>query len=111
MSSLINRVSFTQLVDAALSADDSTRALADVLSVVHGKRQHTIKELREKGVHNNTRMHFMNLGTLFKEQIDVLTDLMAAGEAAAALWEDEARFYESTSGAVVCKCAGHEVLL
>lgn len=104
MSSLLNRVRFTEEVDACLAAND----LAPVMASVKAKRETLIKQLREE-CEMATRRQLCNLCTLFQEFHDVLTDLNAATDRAAA-WKRECRFYPTNDGRVACRVNDLEVM-
>lgn len=104
MSFLLNRVRFTEEVDACLTDNE----LTPVMTSVKAKRETLIKQMREQH-EQATRRQLRNLCTLFQEFHDVLTDLNAATDRAAA-WKRECRFYTTNDGRVTCRVNDLEVI-
>jgi len=104
MAVLFNRIQFTEMVDAAVLG-----SLVSVQIALQAKRGEVIKALRTQ-LSSDQRRQFNVLQTLFKEQLDVVGELLTHGDVSSA-WKDEFRFYARSDGTVVCRCAGHEVLV
>eukprot|EP00927_Polykrikos_kofoidii_P066666 TRINITY_DN62220_c0_g1_i1.p1 TRINITY_DN62220_c0_g1~~TRINITY_DN62220_c0_g1_i1.p1 ORF type:complete len:506 (-),score=124.78 TRINITY_DN62220_c0_g1_i1:295-1812(-) len=104
MAVLFNRIQFTEMVDGAMPGN-----LVSVQTALQAKRGEVIKALRTQ-LSSDQRRQLNVLQTLFKEQLDVVGDLLTHDDASS-VWKDEFRFYARSDGAVVCRCAGHDVLV
>lgn len=113
MSILFNRIEFTTMVDACCPLKNGNingqNMLLDVKAHIIAKRTAIIADLRQS-LHKVTRQQYNNLQTLFKEQVDVITDLLAADKPDE-VWQDEMRFYSQGNGSMQCRCGDHEITL
>jgi len=113
MAVLLNRIKFTEMVDQAI---DNGGDLLAVQMAIDAKRRAIIIDGRNE-LPKATRRQFNTLQTLFKEQLDVVAELIAARDPAAAvnattLWrQNECRFYPEPNGTVTCKCGDYEIMV
>jgi dynein heavy chain len=97
------------MVDEALGAESVTVQLMEVQQVLQTKRNSTILDLRAE-ITNSTRMQFNTLQTLYKEQLDIIADLIHKPDPSS-LWKMECKFYPQDNGSVKCSVGDHVILL
>ena len=77
-----------QQIEAAMKAGDLSAARISV----QARSTASIMTLRS-ALPKAMRSQVLKLTTLFKEQLDVVTEMILAGERAADIWKSEMRFY------------------
>mmetsp|Transcript_30408 Transcript_30408/g.50321 ORF Transcript_30408/g.50321 Transcript_30408/m.50321 type:complete len:511 (-) Transcript_30408:178-1710(-) len=109
MALILNRVKFTEDVEAALNAYFPRRQLGYVQNALLTKRNASIIAIRgdmDKAV----RRQYSTLLTLFNEQLTLLHELLEAGNPQE-IWSPELRFYANMDGTICCRSGGHELLV
>ena len=106
-SLLINRIAFTRNVDEALASSPLKENLKEIQIAVSTKRTIAIKALRCK-ISKLRQQQLFTLVTLFKEQLDVIVDLLGSTKPAQ-VWSNECRFYSAPNGTVFCKCGENTI--
>ena len=105
MALLLNhRIRFTEQVDAAMKCGD----LSAVRTTVEIRRAAVTMKCR-LDAEEATKRPLKVMQTLLKEQLDLVSEMMIAGDAAAAVWKAEMRFYQDADGVITCQCGEYEV--
>ena len=108
MAVLLGRVHFTELVEAAMH-DGALAGLYEVRKTLETRRTAVIMKCRAD-LDQNMRRQYNTQQTLLKEQLDLVSDMLTADDAAA-IWKNEMRFYVQADGSVKCKCGEHEIIV
>ena len=105
MAVLYQRICFTRMVDEALASSSIKKQLQSVFDTLVTKRTNAVKAILSNPSKKSHRTQLEILITLYKEQLDVISDLLdKTGN-----WEKEFRFYVQGDGTVLCKCGKSEI--
>jgi len=105
MAVLYHRISFTRMVDEALASSSIPQQLKSVSDTLITKRTNAVRAILSQPANKAHRTQLEILITLYKEQLDVISDLLDK----TVKWENECRFYVQGDGTVLCKCGKSEI--